>query len=70
MSGLWVATSILASVNVTKSAGLSGNEFINEKLQSQQLKHQEHVLNLFQVQKRHQNNVNDLSIVYVKRNTV
>ena len=70
MSGLWVATSILASVNVTKSAGLSGNEFINEKLQSQQLKHQENVLNLFQVQKRHQNNVNDLSIVYVKRNTV
>lgn len=70
MSGLCVATSILASVNVTKSAGLCGNEIIDEKLQSQRLKHQKNVLNLFQVQKRHQNNVNDVSIIYVKRNAV
>lgn len=70
MSGLCVATFILASVNVTKSAGLCGNEIIDEKLQSQRLKHQKNVLNLFQVQKRHQNNVNDVSIIYVKRNAV
>ena len=70
MSGLWVATSILASVNVTKSAGLCGNEIINEKLQSHRLKHQKNVLNLFQVQKSYQNNINDFSIVYVKRNAV